>query len=392
MHPNKVFLDNAATSYPKPEIVQQAMMDYLAHIGASPGRGGYNLSLEAARIVLDTREIIRKLFNAPSEDQVIFTPNVTYSLNIALQGLLRPSDHVVTTSMEHNSVIRPLRALEKERQLQVTVVPCDQEGYLDPNQVRTALRPNTRLIVLSHASNVSGTIAPLSKIAAIAREADLFIVVDTAQTAGVLDLDFTKLKLDVLAFTGHKSLYGPPGTGGFLISKRAAQEMKPLIFGGTGSKSDDEHQPLFLPDKFEAGTANTVGIAGLKAGVEFITATGREQIANHEKHLAELFLSGLRNLPQIKLHGPTSSKDRVATVSITTSRQDLGELAYRLDADYGIMVRSGLHCAPLAHKTLGTFPEGTLRFSFGYFNTEDDVLYSLEALERLTTHGPSDCP
>lgn len=384
MSSRKVFLDNAATSNPKPATVQQAMMDYLAHIGASPGRGGYSLSLEAGRIVLEAREAVCQLVNAPSEDQVIFTPNVTYALNLALQGLLRPFDHVVTTSMEHNSVIRPLRALEEKRQLKITIVPCDSKGRLDPQQIKAALRPNTRLIVLTHASNVSGTVMPLADIAAIAHEAGVFLLVDTAQTAGVLEIDFQKLNLDGLAFTGHKSLYGPPGTGGLVVSKQLAEEMEPLVFGGTGSKSDDEHQPHFLPDKFESGTANTIGIAGLLAGIKFITDTGQHKIAAHEKHLAELFIDGLSNIPQIKLHAPAVGEERVATISITVPGQDLGELAFRLDADFGIMVRSGLHCAPLAHKTLGTFPEGTLRFSFGYFNTEDDVMYALEALDHLT--------
>lgn len=384
MNVRKVFLDNAATSNPKPETVRQAMMDYLCNVGASPGRGGYNLSLEAGRIVLQAREAIHNLFNAPSEDHIIFTPNVTYALNLALQGLLRPFDHVITTGMEHNSVIRPLRALEQKRQVEVTVVPCDRQGYLDPQHLKAALKPNTRLIVFTYASNVSGTILPLADIAAIAHEAGVLVVVDSAQTAGVLPLDFQRHNLDILAFTGHKSLYGPPGTGGLVVSPQVAEEMEPLVFGGTGSKSDDEHQPLFLPDKFEAGTANTVGLAGLLAGIEFITATGPQQIAAHERHLAHLFINGLRKMPQLKLHGPTVDQDRVATVSITVPGHDLGSLAYRLDVEYGIMVRSGLHCAPLAHKTLGTFPEGTLRFSFGYFNTEHDVLYSLDALKNLT--------
>lgn len=384
MKTKHVFLDNAATSNPKPEAVKQAMMDYLCNIGASPGRGGYSLSLEAGGIVFEAREAICNLFNAPSEDQVIFTPNVTYALNLALQGLLKPSDHVITTGMEHNSVIRPLRTLEEKRQVKVTVVPCDSEGRLDPQDIQAALCPNTKLIVFTHASNVSGTVMPLADIAAIAHEAGIFLLVDTAQTAGVLQLDFKQLKLDGLAFTGHKSLYGPPGTGGLVVSKRLAKEMEPLIYGGTGSKSDDEHQPLFLPDKFEAGTTNTVGIAGLLAGIKFITDTGQQQIAAHEKHLAQLFIDGLNDIPQIKLHGPKGEQNRVATVSITVPGQDLGELAYRLDAKYGIMVRSGLHCAPLAHRTLGTFPEGTLRFSFGYFNTEEEVIYSLDALNTLT--------
>ena len=379
-----LFLDNAATTFPKPESVAKSMTHYLTHIGASPGRGGYGLSLEAGRLVFDARYALCQLFNVPSEDQIVFTHNITYALNIILHGLLRPEDHVITTSMEHNSVIRPLRALEKQRQLDLTVIGCNKEGFLDPDQVQKAIRPGTRLIVLSHASNVSGTIAPLAEIIGLAHKAGILVVADTAQTAGVLDLDFKQLGLDVLAFTGHKSLYGPTGTGGFVASETAAEEMQPFIFGGTGSKSDEQYHPLFLPDKFEAGTANTVGIAGLKAGVEFVLATGRQEIARHETKLVQLFLEGLSRLPHIKQHGPAPGQERVATVSITIPGQDPADLAHRLDTDYGIMVRTGLHCSPLAHQTLGTFPQGTVRFSFGYFNTTDDVAYALAALERLT--------
>ena len=325
-------------------------MHYLSQIGTSPGRGGYNLSLEAGRIVLETREIVRSLFNAPAAEQVIFTPNVTYALNIALQGLLETGDHVITTSMEHNSVIRPLRALEQSRDLEITIVPCNRQGCLDPAAVKKALRPNTKLLVFTHASNVSGTVLPLADLAAIAQEAGILTVVDSAQTAGVLPLDFQRHKLDVLAFTGHKSLYGPPGTGGLIVRQQVAAKMKPLIFGGTGSKSDHEYQPEFLPDKFEAGTTNTVGLAGLQAGIKFITDIGLEQIAAHEKYLTRLFIAGLAELPQIKLHGPAADGNRISTVSITIPGQDAGTLAYRLDVEYGIMVRSAC-IVPLAHKT-----------------------------------------
>ncbi|HKM39049.1 MAG TPA: aminotransferase class V-fold PLP-dependent enzyme, partial [bacterium] len=253
----KVFLDNAATSYPKPTTVLKAINHYLSEVGASPGRGGYNLSLNAGRIVFETREAVRALFNAPAAEQVIFTLNVTHALNMALQGLLKPGDHVITTSMEHNSVIRPLRALEKKRSLKITIVPCHRDGSLDPKLIATALRPSTRLIIFTHASNVSGTLMPVAAIAAIARKAGVLIAVDSAQTAGVVPLDFQGQQLDVLAFTGHKSLYGPPGTGGLVISSRVAEQMEPLLYGGTGSKSELQYQPDFLPDKFEAGTINT---------------------------------------------------------------------------------------------------------------------------------------
>jgi cysteine desulfurase/selenocysteine lyase len=293
----KVFLDNAATSYPKPTTVLKAINHYLSEVGASPGRGGYNLSLDAGRIVFETREAVRALFNAPAAEQVIFTLNVTHALNMALQGLLKPGDHVITTSMEHNSVIRPLRALEKKRSLKITIVPCHRDGSLDPKLIATALRPSTRLIIFTHASNVSGTLMPVAAIAAIARKAGVLIAVDSAQTAGVVPLDFQGQQLDVLAFTGHKSLYGPPGTGGLVISSRAAEQMEPLVYGGTGSKSELEYQPDFLPDKFEAGTINTLGLAGLLAGINFVAATGSKQIAAHERHLTQVFLNGLEKLP-----------------------------------------------------------------------------------------------
>lgn len=378
-----VYLDNAATSKPKPESVWQAMEDYIRNVGCSPGRGGYACSLEAGRILFDAREKIRTLFNAPSEKQVIFTPNVTYALNFAIKGLLPPGSHVITSSMEHNSVVRPLRFMEKHCGVTLSLAPCDGEGRLDPEAVRRLLKPTTRMIILTHASNVTGTIMPVAEISRIAREAGVLFVLDTAQSAGVLEIDFQALGLDVLAFTGHKSLYGPTGSGGFIVSERAAAQMTPLIQGGTGSKSDLEEQPDFLPDKFEAGTTNTVGIAGLSAGIDFVLATGTEKIRRHEEKLTRLFLAGLQNVPAVRVYGPPTAKERVATVSLTLGDRDPAEVAYRLDSEHGIMVRSGLHCSPLAHRTIGTFPQGTLRFSFGYFNTEEEVVYSLKALQAI---------
>jgi cysteine desulfurase family protein len=377
------YFDNAATSHPKPEITWKAMEHYLKQVGCNPGRGGYAGSIEAGRIVFAARERLKALFNAPSEKQVIFTPNVTYALNFAIKGLLSPGDHVILSSMEHNSVVRPLRFMEKHYGVKLSIVPCDRAGRLDPEDVRRALRENTKLVVLTHASNVTGTILPVAEVAAVLRESEAFFVLDTAQTAGVLDIDFQALGLDFLAFTGHKALYGPPGTGGFVISERAAERLVPFVQGGTGSKSDLGEQPDFLPDKFEAGTANTVGIAGLGAGIQFVTATGLEKIREHEQNLTRLFLAGIEGIPGVRVYGPEQMDERVATVSLTLDGADLGEVAARLDAEYGIMVRSGLHCSPLAHKTIGTFPAGTLRFSFGYFNTEEEVLTAVEALQAL---------
>ncbi|MGI6603597.1 MAG: aminotransferase class V-fold PLP-dependent enzyme [bacterium] len=378
-----IYLDNAATSNPKPDTVWQAMESYMRTLGTSPGRGGYASSLASGRLVFSTRSRVCSLFNVPTEKQVVFMPNVTYALNTAFKGLLVPGDHVITSSMEHNSVIRPLRFLEAEGDIEVSIVPCNSKGELDPEDVRKALRPDTKMIVLTAASNVTGTLMPIHAVGRIAREAGVYYVLDTAQAAGYLDLNFGDLATDVLAFTGHKSLYGPPGTGGFVLSERAAAQMVPLVQGGTGSRSDREEQPEDLPDKFEAGTLNTVGIAGLGAGVEFVLEQGLARIRVHESNLTRLFIAGLREISGLRFYGPDEDRERVPTVSVTLPGLDLGEVAYRLDAEYGIMVRSGLHCSPLAHRTIGTFPEGTLRFSFGYFNTEVDVHAALQALERF---------
>lgn len=377
-----VYLDNAATTNPKPESVIDAMVDYMKEIGASPGRGGYKASLESGRILYETRIKLKELFNAPDEEHIIFTHNVTYGLNFVIMGLLKQGDHVITTSMEHNSVIRPLRFLEKTRNIELTIIKGDSEGKVDPEDFKKAIKENTKAIIITHASNVTGTIIPVEEIAKIKEQKDVFLVLDTAQTAGVLDLDFKKLNLDALAFTGHKSLYGPQGTGGLVLSKELSQVLQPLIHGGTGSRSDLEYQPEMAPDKFEAGTQNMPGISGLSAALDFLNKMGLKNIREHEQNLANLFIEGLKEIKNVKVYGPKNPKERVSTVSITVDECDMGELSFLLDADYGVMTRSGLHCAPQAHKTIGTFPEGTLRFSFGVFNKEDDVRYALEALEN----------
>lgn len=369
------------------------MRHYICNIGASPGRGGYSLSLDAGRVALNARIAVAELLRAPSEEHVVFTPNVTYALNSAIHGLLRPGDHAITTSMEHNSVIRPLRHAEDQEGVELSIVKCDALGRLNPDDVRKAVRPNTRMIVMTNASNVVGTILPVAEVGRIAAEVGAYFVVDAAQTAGILDLDFGALGADVLAFTGHKALLGPPGTGGMVVSDRAASEMLPLAQGGTGSRSDHERQPDFLPDKFEPGTPNIVGIAGLAAGIEFLQTTGVDRIRQHEAQLAKEFVGRLRgSAPRVRILGvwgsdEACSDDAVATVSIglEESCADLGCLAYELDSRFGIMVRSGLHCAPLAHRTMGTFPEGTIRFSFGWFNTASDVDAAASALMCLAS-------
>lgn len=385
----KVYLDNAATSNPKPPSVVSEVKNYLENICSSPGRGGYFLGLEAGRIIFDTRQKLRRLFNAPSEEYVIFTLNVTYALNFALLGVLKSGDHVITTSMEHNSVIRPLRYLERTRRIVLDIIKCNKKGELDPGDIKKAIKPTTKMIVMTHASNVTGGIMPIEILQDLKEYTDAMLVVDAAQTAGVLEIDFQKLGLDFLCFTGHKALYGPPGTGGMVISPRAAKILAPSVHGGTGSRSNVELQPDFMPDKMEAGTPNTAGIAGLNAGLDFILEKGVENIHQYEMQLTRTFANELQQIPGIRVWGTNDMEKMVSTVSITVEGRDLSELAFSLDADYGIMIRSGLHCSPLGHKTIGTFPEGTLRFSFGYFNTEEEVIYSIETIRKLAARlGP----
>ncbi|MGB9840291.1 aminotransferase class V-fold PLP-dependent enzyme [Thermovenabulum sp.] len=382
-----IYFDNAATSYPKPIMVLNAMQEYFLNIGASPGRGGYKNSINAGRIIFEARSKLKKLFNAPKEENIIFTLNITHAINFSLNSLLKPGDHVITSSMEHNSVIRPLRFLEKNRNIELSIINCSKEGILDPGEIRKAIKRNTKLIVLTHASNVTGTIMPVEEISKIKQEYEIFLLLDTAQTAGFLDIDFKKLNLDILAFTGHKSLLGPQGTGGLVISDPMAEILIPFIHGGTGSKSENEFQPDFLPDKFEAGTPNTIGIAGLSAALDFLEKENIKKIRAHELRLTERFIETIKEIPEITLYGTGNKDRRVSTVSITVKDFDPSFLAYKLDNIYNIMVRPGLHCAPLAHKTIGTFPHGTLRFSFGYFNTMEEVEFALKALIKIIKEG-----
>ena len=379
----KVYLDNAATSNKKPESVKKAVLNYYENIGCSPGRGGYEDSIKAGRIILEARAKLANFFNVPKPEQIIFTHNVTYALNMGLKGILKHDDHVITSTMEHNSVLRPLKGLEKKGIIEVDYIQCEHDGTLDPNKIQKYIKDNTKLIIITYASNVTGTLMPIKEISDIVESNDIYFFLDTAQAAGIYEIDFQELRTDFLAFTGHKGLMGPPGTGGFAVSKKLAENMDSLIEGGTGSISDKEYQPTFLPDKFESGTMNTPGIAGLKAGIEFIEKIGIENIKKHELKLTEIFINGLKKINNIKIYGPADIKKQAPTISITYKDRDLGNLSYILDDKYGIMTRSGLHCAPFAHKTIGTFPEGTLRFSIGYFTTEDEIKYTLEKLNEL---------
>ncbi|MEQ8215692.1 MAG: aminotransferase class V-fold PLP-dependent enzyme [Smithellaceae bacterium] len=378
-----IYFDNAATSWPKPPETIAAMQNYLQNIGGSPGRSGHRLSIEAARIIFAAREKLAELFNIPDPLRIVLTKNATEALNIAIFGLLKPGDHVITSGMEHNSVMRPLRLMEA-RGVRITVIPCDKTGLLDPAQIAGAIEKNTKAIFITHASNVTGTVLPVADIGRIARDHDLVLCVDAAQTAGSYPIDVLDMNIDLLAFTGHKSLLGPSGTGGLYIREGLEKNITPLCVGGTGSRSEMEAQPDFMPDRYEAGTPNTAGFAGLRAGVEFVLSRGLDEIKSKEENLTKVFIEGIGNLPGITLYGQTSVDQRIPVVSFNIDGMDPAAVAWEIDERFKIMSRSGLQCAPAAHKTIGTYPVGTVRFSFSYFNTEEQIIQSIEALEQIS--------
>lgn len=377
-----IYFDNAATSWPKPAGMIQAMTRYSGMVGGNPGRSGHRRSLDAGRILLDTREDLAELFGIQDSLQMVFTKNATEALNMALLGILHAGDHVITSSMEHNSIMRPLRFLETQG-VQLSVVSCARDGRLNIEDVKAAIRPQTRLLVVTHASNVTGTIQPVADLGGIARDHGILFCVDAAQTAGTLPIRVDDMAIDLLAFSGHKSLFGPQGTGGLYIRQGVEKELRPLMMGGTGSRSEFEMQPDFMPDKYESGTPNTIGIAGLGAGVRFVLEEGVEVIRSKEKRLTERFLKGLASLKGIAVYGPRDAESRAAVVSFNIHGVSPSEAALQLDERFGILCRPGLHCAPAAHRTIGTFSQGTIRFGFGYFNTDEEVSLALEAIRSL---------
>ena len=386
-----IYFDNAATSWPKPPGVSSAMVHFLDEVGANPGRSGHRLSIEAARIVYRAREAVAELFGAPDPLRVVFGQNVTEALNLALRGLLRPGDHVITSSMEHNSMMRPLRALQSRGGalqgrggVELTVVPCSAQGFLDPADVEAAIRPNTKMVALNHGSNVAGTLLPVAEVGAICRRRGLLLLVDAAQTGGAVPIDVQAEAIDLLAFTGHKSLYGPMGTGGLIVGRRVNEaRMEPLTRGGTGSRSEHEEQPDFLPDMCESGTPNAVGLAGLEAGVRWVLDCGVDAIRAHEVEIAQRLIDGLSVLHGVTVYGPRDAGLQTPTVSFTLDGLSPSDAGLRLDEEYGIMSRVGLHCAPAAHRTLGTFPVGTVRFGLGALNRAVEVDRALAAVETL---------
>lgn len=376
----EIYMDNAATSWPKPECVYQAVDNFNRQIGASPGRGSHSRTVAAGQILLQTREDLAGLFNIEDSSRIVFTGNVTMAINIGLKGLLKPGDHVVTSSMEHNAVARPLYALQ-EKGVEVTIVQCAPDGTLDPSQIEQAITGRTRLICLLHASNLTGTIMPIDVVGEIAHRKGVLFMVDAAQTAGVLPIDVQEHKIDILAFTGHKGLLGPQGTGGLYI--RPGLEVSSFIEGGTGSLSEQVYQPDFMPDKFESGTPNTPGIAGLGAGVAFIQERGIEKIQKHEQELTDILIGGLREIKGVSIYGPRDPKRQTAVVSFNIQERDCGEVSMLLDQKYGILCRSGLHCAPLGHRTLGTLKAGACRISPGLFNTIEDIEKVVRAIYEI---------
>ena len=381
-----IYFDNAATSWPKPDETYAAMDRFSRLIGGSPGRSGHRLSIDAGRIIMDVRETLSRLLGIDDPFQIVFTKNATEALNLAIRGFLVPGDHVLTSSMEHNSVMRPLRDLETKG-VELSVIPCSRQGELDPQDLKSAIRSNTKAIFLVHASNVTGTIMPIREIGQIAREHGVIFGVDAAQTMGALPINVSDMNIDLLAFTGHKSLFGPQGTGGLYIRKGLEEAIQPLMAGGTGSRSEFELQPDFMPDKYESGTLNTVGLAGLGAGVAYILEKGINEIRTKEAALTELFLDGLKSIRGVHIYGICDASLQIAVVSFNIEGVTSSEAALALDEQFCIMSRPGLHCSPAAHRTIGTFPGGVIRFSFGYFNTEDQIKFALDAVRQLCQEG-----
>ena len=375
-----IYLDNAATTFPKPESVYENINKAMREYGANPGRSGHKLALQGGRAIYETRELLCKLFNIDNPMNIIFTHNGTDGLNLAIKGLLKPGDHVITTSMEHNSVLRPLKAMEKIG-VKTTIAECDKIGLIDLKDIENSINDDTKLIVTTHASNVTGTIFPVKKIGDLAEKNNIVYMVDAAQSAGVYDIDVKDMKIDILVFPGHKALLGPQGTGGVYIRK--GLDIMNMKEGGTGSKSNLLIQPQILPDKFESGTPNTPGIVGLGAGVEYILDRGLESIRNHEKELTRYFINELKKIESVKIYGPKDAEKQAAVISINIGDEDSSEVSYILDKVFDIAVRPGLHCAPLAHKTIGTFEQGTVRFSIGPFNTHQDIEKAVQAVGKI---------
>lgn len=375
-----IYMDNAATSWPKPHCVYEAIVNCMKSAGANPGRSSHLMSIDAGNIILRTRELLAKFFNTDDPFRIIFTSNTTEALNLGIKGLLRKGDHVITTTMEHNSVVRPLKTLE-QRGINTTFVKCNSQGILDPHDVESAIEKNTKLVITTHASNVTGGIMPIDEIGKITNRYGIVYMVDAAQTAGIIPIDVKKSSIDMLAFPGHKSLLGPQGTGGLYISPNL--DIEPLKEGGTGSLSESYYQPNFLPDRYESGTLNTPGIAGLGAGVEFLLKHEDMYVLNKIRKLETYFLDGLSNIDEVKVYGPTDIEHRIGVIALNICHRDSAEVVSLLSDVYNISTRGELHCAPLAHATIGTSEFGAVRFSPGLFSSLEDIDACIDALSKI---------
>ncbi|SDE77552.1 aminotransferase class V-fold PLP-dependent enzyme [Sporomusa acidovorans] len=379
-----IYLDNAATTWPKPECVYQAVDECLRTMGANPGRGGHSMARAASMLVYEAREALAELFHIDDANQIAFTHNASDAISMGLFGIVQPGDTIVTTAMEHNAVARAVRLAESQG-VNVCIIPCNSLGQLDMAAMAAAIRQKPKLVIMAHASNVTGTIMPIEKVGKLTKRFGVIFMVDAAQTAGVEEIDVDTMKIDALAFSGHKGLLGPQGTGGLYVHETVA--VKPLRVGGTGSLSESDRQPEFMPDKLESGTPNTPGIAGIKAGVRYILTTGRSKIQAKELELTKLLLAGLKTVFGATVYGLQEYGGRTAVLSFTLSGRDSGQVAHILDRDYGVACRSGLHCAPWAHQTIGTLKTGTVRLSPGYFNTENEIEQALAAIKKIAAQG-----
>lgn len=380
-----IYLDNAATSWPKPPAVYETLGTFLQSAGANPGRAGHRMAAAAATTIAETRLALARLLNAEAPERIVFAHNATDALNLAILGLLRPGDHAVTSTMEHNSVARPL-ALAIANGAEVTKVPSPSDGIVRPADLAAALRPNTRLIAVTHASNVTGAIQPIPALAEIAHARGAFLLVDGAQTVGAMPVDVQALGVDLLAFPGHKALMGPPGTGGLYIGPRVTpDDLVPIRAGGTGLRSEDDHQPAALPWRYESGTLNTVGIAALGVGLRWLADQGIESIRTHDARLTARLITGLEQIPGVRLYlpGGDPTLTQAAVVSFTLNGWDPAEIGAVLDQAFDIACRTGLHCAPDACKTIGAFPGGTVRLSPGPFTTDADIDTTLTAISDI---------
>ena len=382
---NRIYLDQASTSFPKAPGVAQAMMDYLTMNGVNVNRGCYSSAYSAEEVIYETRQLLAELFHFSKCKNVIFTPNVTTSLNFILKGFLKPGDHILVSAMEHNAVMRPVVQLASLG-ISFDRIPCRTDGSMILEK-EELIRPETKAIVTLHASNVCGTRMPLDALGEICQRHQLYFVVDSAQTAGIVPINMDKMHIDALAFTGHKGLRGPQGTGGFLVSQELAEQMEPLISGGTGSVSHTEEIPDFMPDRFESGTPNLPGIYGLHEALLYLKTHSLQAINEKELSLTGYFLEQLQALDDtgrhIRIIGKKDLTNRNAVVSIQTPEIDMSQVAWQLDNEYGVMTRVGLHCAPNAHKTLGTYPAGTIRFSFGPENTKNELDFAIQGLKKI---------